>query len=71
MRNVMVSGWAKQEDGKMKFVELGIAIFHQFGFDYEEFENGAANYSTAIIEYADGRMGNVRVEHVQFLSPNV
>jgi hypothetical protein len=42
-------------------------VFHAFGTRYEEFDTGAGNYSTAIVEWADGTMGNVPVEHVRFL----
>lgn len=44
-------------------------FFHQFGNDYEEFENGAGNYTDAIIESYDGRLVRVKVESVEFL-PN-
>ena len=31
-----------------------IGKFHQWGSNYEEFENGAGNYSVAIVELPDG-----------------
>lgn len=45
---------------------VGNGTFHQFGVDYEEFEAGAGNYSTAIIEMSDGSVKNVPVELVVF-----
>lgn len=48
---------------------VGEATFHQFGMGYEEFESGPGNFTTAVIEWPDGRVENVPVEHVQF-APN-
>lgn len=67
MRKVMVSEYEKQGDGRFKLEEKGEAVFHQFGCNYEEFEGGVGNYTTAIIEWLDGTVGNVPVEHVRFL----
>jgi len=47
--------------------EKGIATFHQFGVAYEEFDNGPGNYSTAIVEWADGTVENVPVERIRFI----
>ena len=44
----------------------GHGIFHQWGVDYEEFENGAGNHSTAIVEMPDGSVKNVPVELIVF-----
>ncbi len=52
---------------KWELVERGEAVFHQFGCNFEQFETGAGNFSTAIIEWPDGRVENVEVEHVRFL----
>jgi hypothetical protein len=52
-----------------KPIVTGEAIFHQFGTDFEEFENGAVNYSTAIIELPDGTIRNIPVQHIQFINP--
>lgn len=45
---------------------IGSGVFHQFGVDYEEFENGAASYSTAIVEMPDGSVKNVPAEMIAF-----
>lgn len=47
--------------------EQGEALFHQFGVDYEEFESGAGNFSTAIIELPDGSIKNIRAEQIRFI----
>ncbi len=61
-------GVAKPGRGGAKFVRSlkGEAIFHQFGVDYEEFESGPGNFSTAIIELPDGTVKNVPVENIEF-----
>lgn len=55
------SSYVKKEDGK------GIALFHQFGVSYEEFETGAGNYSTAIIERTDGQVETVEADLIKFI----
>lgn len=57
----------KHIDGKWEKVEKGEAIFHQFGCDYQEFETGAGNFSTAIIERPDGQVENVPAEFIKFM----
>ena len=52
---------SKVTDGK------GYATLHGWGCDYEEFETGPGNYSTAIIEREDGTVENVHVEMVKFV----
>lgn len=68
-RAVMVSEHIQQPDKKWKLEEKGIAVFHQFGCNYEEFDNGPANYSTAIIEWPNGVVENVPAEHIRFIEP--
>ena len=46
----------------------GEAVFHQFGSTYEEFENGAGNQTTAIVEWPDGQVEEVPAGHIKFLS---
>ena len=47
---------------------VGIGEFHQFGADYEEFETGPGNYTTAIVEMPDGTIHNVPAEQIQFIT---
>lgn len=44
-----------------------LGTFHQFGYDYEEFETGPGNFSTAIVEMEDGTVRNVPVEMIKFV----
>lgn len=67
MRRVMVSEYKQQPDNTWKLEEAGEAIFHQFGCNYEEFESGAGNVTTAIVERPDGSVGNVPVECIRFI----
>lgn len=49
-----------------KKTEDGEALFHQWGVDYEELDNGTGNYSTAIIERSDGTIENVEANMIKF-----
>lgn len=69
-RKVKVFKWERiNGTTSSKKVEDGTALFHQWGFDYQEFESGAGNYSTAIIERDDGTVENVPVCLIQFIKP--
>ena len=48
-------------------VEDGQGLFVQYGCDYEEFESGPGNYSTAIVEMPDGTVKNIPVGKLKFL----
>lgn len=47
----------------------GVAVFHQFGLDYPQFDECAATFSTAILELPDGTILNHPVELVKFIDP--
>jgi hypothetical protein len=66
MRRVRVFKWERVETG-LKRVFAYEATFHTFGVEYEEFETGPGNYSTAIIEKDDGTVKNVPVEMITFI----
>lgn len=81
-RKVKIFEWkpAVDSDGKPKLseanntphryhekVKTGVGLFHQWGSDYEEFETGPGNYSTAIVEMEDGTIKNVPCDMVQFI----
>ncbi|MCK5612785.1 hypothetical protein KAR91_63520 [Candidatus Pacearchaeota archaeon] len=69
MRKIVYSEHVRIE-GKpgFKLVEKGEALFHQWGSNYEEFENGTGNFSTAIIELEDGTVKNIPAEQIRFIS---
>ena len=66
-RKVVVYEW-QREKGQIHYkkIPVGNGIFHQFGVDYEEFENGPGNYTTAVVEMPDGSVKNVPVEMIKF-----
>lgn len=47
---------------------VGTGIFHGFGNNFEEFETGPGNFSTAIVEMPDGSIRNTPVEMVKFIT---
>lgn len=66
-RKVVVYEWQKVKGQHYnEKVSVGHGLFHQFGVEYEEFETGPGNYSTAIIEMPDGSVRNVPVELIVF-----
>ena len=56
------------EERRLEKVEVGEAVFHQFGVGCEETDQGFVNYSTAIIEKPDGTIENIYVEMIRFIS---
>ncbi|MCK5603542.1 hypothetical protein KAR91_16780 [Candidatus Pacearchaeota archaeon] len=64
-----ISGY--QRKPKWELREQGEAIFHGWGVNYEEFETGAGNFSTAIIELEDGTVKNIPAVQVRFISGEI
>ena len=56
MRRVRVNGSQK-----------GDALFHCWGVEFEEFDDGVGNYSVAIVEFSDGTVGRVPVIDITFI----
>ena len=74
-RKVIVShmiGRQMEGTNRLKYAlePQGEATFHQFGVGYEEFEAGPGNFTTAVVEWPDGRVESVPVEHVRFVTSN-
>ena len=68
MRKVMVIQ-NFYSDGKWELVDRGEAVFHSFGLDYEESSDGLmCGFSTAIVEWHNGKVEMVRADRVRFLS---
>ena len=55
----------------LKLEPKGEAEFHAFGVDYEEFESGPGNFSTAIIELDNGSILNIPVDRIKFIKEEV
>jgi hypothetical protein len=69
-RQVKVFKWERDvEPNQYKHikVELGQGTFIQYGVDYEEFESGAGNFTTAIVEMPDGTVLNSTLNLIQFV----
>lgn len=68
MRKVTVFEWVKPA-GELNAVRVkkDVAVFHAFGINYDEFESGPGQFSTAIIEYDNGEVDNVPVDLIQFI----
>ncbi len=66
MRKVIVREH-REVGKKWKLVDIGEALFHQWGCDYDEFEMGPGNYSTAIVEFSDGTIKNLAVTLIRFV----
>lgn len=45
-------------------------IFHSFGVNYAEFDNGPGNYSIAIIELSDGTIVTPPADLIKFIDTN-
>jgi len=67
LRKVVFYKWERVK-GETHYDKVpdGHGLFHQFGSNYEEFESGAGNYSTAIVELPTGEIKSIPVELVVF-----
>ena len=69
MRNVEVSEFIPRtymHEAEMKVI--GKALFHCFSKGFKEVENGACEFASAVVEFPDGTVKNVTVEHIRFLN---
>lgn len=53
------------ENGDYKDFELG--YFHQWGIDSEEVEEGVMNFTTAIVEFPDGKIVTPVASDIKFI----
>lgn len=81
MRKVMFKEWIpvgyEQNNTTYKTVKvgtncwskdyLGQGLFHQWASSYEEFENGAGNYTVALVELEDGTIKEVLPSNIKFI----
>lgn len=66
LRPVVVTGHVKEG---MNYVrkEIGRGLFHGWGKEFEEFDNGACEVSVAIVELDNGEVETYCVNQVRFL----
>lgn len=67
MRPVMTMKPVYVGNKKTGMEDLGKAVFHQWGVEYEEFETGPGNYTVAIVELPSGEIQTHMPEHIRFL----
>ena len=58
-----------KEDGRFHNEEDGYGTFLLWGSDYTEFENGAGNFTIAIIERDDGQVIKREPHLIKFVDP--
>lgn len=62
------SGFYTKFNGKVyERHNFEIGYFHRFGCNFEEFENGLGNYTTAIVELPHGELVEAVVNSIKFL----
>lgn len=69
MREVTLIEYYRPDDykgGPLSIREAGEGIFHTWGVDFEEFESGPGNFSTAIVEMPEGTILNWRADMIRF-----
>lgn len=78
MRKVKVYKYEKREEKSEKYphgrtyfekVQDGEGLFHVWGSDYEEFDAGPGNFTTAVIERADGKIETPPANMIEFIDP--
>ncbi len=70
MRKVLYYEYERVTEGNRPYLEKtlkGGAYFHAWGVNYQEFEEGPGNYSTAIIELDSGEVKNIEAEMIEFV----
>ena len=66
-RPVKIYEWHRPKgEVSLRKREVGVGLFHEFGFDYEDTEFGPGNFSIAIVEQLDGKLISVPVDLIQF-----
>lgn len=53
--------------GRYRPISFELGYFNAWGIDYEEVQNGAGNYSVAIVELPDGKVVKVNPSDLKFL----
>lgn len=70
LRSVMVTERRVRVVEKgFEVVEVGQALFHAWGSELEEFENGGVQVTVAIVEFPDGSIKAVLPDRIRFEVP--
>lgn len=54
-------------DGAFEQLDFEEGVFHQWGVDCEEYENGAASFTVGIVELPDGSVIMPLARWIQFI----
>lgn len=69
-RTVRVESFEKIPGTKdWHMVDKGLAVFHGFSMDHEDYESGPGHFPVAIVEFPDGHIETHRVERIKFIKP--
>ncbi len=68
LRPVTVFKWNREKvsSGRYEKVKDCEGVFHRWGENYEEFENGPGNYSVAIVELPNGEVITPSADLIKF-----
>ena len=69
MRKVVINQYGTRNDGKWGVIGVMDAFFHGFGVETLPMEYGTGQFSTAIVEYADGVLESRPLRDVKFTPP--
>ena len=72
MRKVKVFKWEKEkEKPHYNRVYDFEGLFHEWGVDFQGFQDNAGNFSTAIVEKSDGSIVSIEATMIQFINPEL
>ena len=57
-----------QEKHRFENIPFEEGLFHQWGNDYQEYEEGPGNFTVGIVELPDGRVVTPIARFIQFVS---
>ena len=60
---------ADRATGISPIIEVGPVLFHEWGTEFEEFEQTAVQYSVAIVEHPDGTVSQELPRMIRFTVP--
>lgn len=78
MRKVIYSEYVRvdreiRNGSYMDLQEKGEALFHEWGLDYHEFEEGGCSFTVGVLELDNGQIILIEAAHIRFfkISENI
>lgn len=68
-RRVSILAFVRGNGMSLTKVPIAEGTFVQYGTNYEEFDSGVIQFTSAIVEMDDGTVRNVPCEDIVFLNP--